>query len=265
MEYQIEELLPITARLIEKYTSKESTSVPYETANMIMEAVIYCIEENRTARQSGVVMPEKMPDAKTMYETGYELVIQNVHLAREIFEQVTVSFEDYGCENYRNTVVNGMPEFFLRYDPKFKPQDHLLTLDYPLLGGNPKRCGIDMILDYLQGIQTEQTFLNCFPHRAVMAVLAETNAEYRELYLDNICEAVLFRALCCMVAGSSLKDLQLSAEDLEEIRFYFKDQDRDQTERKVRQLLMVMMQKMECDTEYFIKVVKDFAFRIRFC
>ena len=43
MEYRLEELLPAAAGLTEKYTSKESSSITYETAQMLMEAVIYCI------------------------------------------------------------------------------------------------------------------------------------------------------------------------------------------------------------------------------
>ena len=45
IHYEMEELLPIVAELAEKYTSKESTSVSYEKANQLMEAVLYCIHQ----------------------------------------------------------------------------------------------------------------------------------------------------------------------------------------------------------------------------
>ena len=45
MEYQMEELLPLVTALTEKFTSKESSSVTYETAQMLMEAVLFCIQE----------------------------------------------------------------------------------------------------------------------------------------------------------------------------------------------------------------------------
>ncbi len=45
MEYQMEELLPLAASLADKYTMGESSSVSYETAQMLMEAVLYCIQE----------------------------------------------------------------------------------------------------------------------------------------------------------------------------------------------------------------------------
>ena len=38
-EFDMEELIPIVAELTEKYTSKESTSVSYDTAKQLMNAV----------------------------------------------------------------------------------------------------------------------------------------------------------------------------------------------------------------------------------
>ena len=44
-ENRMEELLPIVAKLSEKYTGGDSTSVTYETAQELMEAVLYCVRE----------------------------------------------------------------------------------------------------------------------------------------------------------------------------------------------------------------------------
>ena len=45
MHYEIEELIPVVGKLAEKYTSGESTSISYERAELLMEAVLYCIHE----------------------------------------------------------------------------------------------------------------------------------------------------------------------------------------------------------------------------
>ena len=45
MSFDMEELLPIVAQLAEQYTAYESTSVSYERAEVLMSAVIYCIDE----------------------------------------------------------------------------------------------------------------------------------------------------------------------------------------------------------------------------
>ena len=49
INYTMEEMIPIVAKLTEQYTGHESTSVTYETANQLMGAVIYCIREYETA------------------------------------------------------------------------------------------------------------------------------------------------------------------------------------------------------------------------
>ena len=47
MNYEPKELLPIVAELAEKYVGCDSTSISYETAQMLMEGIIYCLEECR--------------------------------------------------------------------------------------------------------------------------------------------------------------------------------------------------------------------------
>lgn len=190
MNYQAKELLPIVTELSEKYTSKESSSIPYHTAQMLMGAVIYCINETIHDNEKAL-LTSKTPSAKAMYEKGYELVIQKVYQAKEIYDDIIRDFEDYGCLHYRDTILNGMPSFFSRYDPRFNPQDHLLTLDYPLMNPNPALTGIDQILYYLTETKKEQCLLKRFPREVVLHKLETISSDYQELYLDNICDAVL--------------------------------------------------------------------------
>ena len=61
MDYKIEQLLPLAAELADRYTSKESTSVTYETAGALMEAVLYCMkecEDEGNASSARAVCPE---------------------------------------------------------------------------------------------------------------------------------------------------------------------------------------------------------------
>jgi hypothetical protein len=44
-KFEIGELLPIVSDLAKKYTSMESSSITYENARMLMESVLYCLEE----------------------------------------------------------------------------------------------------------------------------------------------------------------------------------------------------------------------------
>ena len=58
MEYTMEELFPILGQLAEKYTAFESTSIPYETAEQLTEAVLYCICEAEQVQTNALVQAE---------------------------------------------------------------------------------------------------------------------------------------------------------------------------------------------------------------
>lgn len=200
MEYRMEQLIPIVAELTERYTSKESSSVSYDTAQSLMEAVLYCMDE--CIRDGQAIMdPAHLPEESALYRRGAGLVIQKTYKAKQIYEAILPSFEDYGCINYRDTILKGIPEFFVRYDPVFYPARHLLTLDYPLLNGNPKLLGIDLILEYLKGIWIEMRFLDTFDPNFVRNLLEQESPEYRELCLDNLCSPVLLHAAVRSVTG----------------------------------------------------------------
>lgn len=202
--YAPEELLQAAAWLARRYTAAESSSVPYETAQMLMGAVLYCLREElgAGAEKAGAgtdVSGGRLPDVMTAYRNGYDKVVRKVYEARDIYDSLLEGFEDYGCRNYRDTIWKGMPAFFLRYDARFCPQEHLLTLDYPLLGGVPAGSGAGLILSYLQRIRTEVRILSCFDRQAVIRLLSAVQPEYEELYLDNLCEPVLLAAVLCFL------------------------------------------------------------------
>ncbi len=193
MEYEVEELLPIVKELTEKYTSKESSSVPYETARMLMEAVLYCInefwEEHDNKGEIAALDGSGLPDARLAYEKGRELVVGKVIKAMEVYQEIMEDFQDYGCMNYGDT-MRGMSQFFLRYDVNFCPQDHLLTLDYPCRGRDTDKCGADLIIEYLECILREKKELEMYDTEEVREILEIIRPAYEELFLDNICEAV---------------------------------------------------------------------------
>ena len=259
---EIENLLPLVAELADRYTSRESSSVTYETAAALMEAVLYCIRECEQ-EDAALVTSSAGPDVRALYRRGAQLVIEKTHMAKALYDTIIQDFEDYGCMNYRDTVLKGMPQFFLRYDPVFAPGNHLLTLDYPILCGKPRRtgsdlaagdsfphgdpsphgdssphgapsphsapssftsqplCGIDLILEYLKGIRTEQLFLNQFHPDMVRQLLYRVSPDYKELYLDNICDPVLLYVTGCILSISSANDLLPVQPDLEKLRLMF--------------------------------------------
>ncbi len=190
MNYTMEELLPVVKRLTEKFTGKESTSVTYETAERLMGAVIYCIREYQkaepTANDSSTEVwnqQEKLSAAEA-YDRGYQAVIAKVLAAKKLYEDILVDFNWYGNRALYDTFIEGMPAFFIHYDARFYPQDHILTLDYPILQMSGELCGVDAIYEYLVCIRTEQTFLSGFSPEMVVQMLSQYHPDYRSLFLN---------------------------------------------------------------------------------
>ena len=216
MRYKPEELLPLVKELSWKYTGKASTSITYEAAQQLMKAVLYCIQEYTFGAGKDVPCPGKKVSAREAYELGYELVLKKTQDARECYNQVAEYFDSYGNRAYEETFRKGIPEFFLWYDAKLKPQDHILTLDYPVLGDDVKACGIDRMYEYLWSIDQEQHFLERFPKAYVRTVNRERYPEYEE-YFVNVCQTPLRRILCCMLAEIDLTRTELSKEEYVQI------------------------------------------------
>lgn len=94
------------------------------------------------------------------------------------------------------------------------------------------QCGADRIYSYLSHLCMEKRFLEQFDRQAVCRVLAGVQPDYRELYLDNICEAVLFQAVKCVITDSPVWKLETSGDEKELLGIYFDGDTREQAARK---------------------------------
>ncbi len=203
MNYTMEELVPIVAKLSEKYTSKESTSVTYEQAAKFMEAIIYCIHEMEYQKSNQLVASTETPSAMDAYTRGNTLVKEKVSLTQKKYNRMIPSFQDYGNLAYRDTFCKGIPAFFRVYDTQFSPQDTILTLDYPtLIQADKNKSGIDAIADYVSYIEMEQIFLQKMPVEYIINVLLSYHSDYKGLFI-NIASVVLRDFLSKMMLKST--------------------------------------------------------------
>ena len=229
----ISELLVLVARLTDRYTSKESSSVSYETAQMLMEAVVYTLEHGEEVESVSAVTPDDGAQALSpvdparelslaeRYELGYQNILSKALRTKQQYEQLLPHLETYGCRHYYDTLYSGMREFFRRYDARFQPQNALLLLDYPLLVEDRSLRGIDLIADYLHKIFLENELLTCYPKSAVVDLLRCTCPDYEQGYMGNVCELVLHTSLYCAAARRPILELFLSRYEEEQVRQMF--------------------------------------------
>ena len=221
MRYAMEELITVTGKLVGQYTGNESTSVTYEKAEQLMEAVLYCIHEMEQVNPHCLSTKEKMP-AELAYETGLRYVEEKVKSALDLYNQMLPEFVSYENECLYDTFVRGIPEFFRRYDSRFAPQNTILTLDYPVMKELSGYRGIDKIYEFLRCICAEQSFLNALPGDYVRSVLLKYNRDYRVM-IDNLCEIVYAAVLCRILSGKNLSGQALTRNDYDNLNQYFKN------------------------------------------
>lgn len=214
IEYEMEELIPVVAGLTEQFTSAESSSVSYERARHLMEAVIYCIRECEK-EQALVLTSQKLP-AALAYQTGYDIVKRKVEHAKEAYKSLAAGFCAYGNENYQDTVNKALPGFFRFYDSRFAPQETIITMDYPVLMPMQGLSGIDAVEQYMAYIRLEQQFLHAFPEAYVRDVLKSYRNDYEKQFC-NLCSIMLRHLLGKMLVANSASPDEEPYEVLEEL------------------------------------------------
>lgn len=230
-DFTMEEMLPIVAELTRRYTHWESSSITYEKAQQLMEAVLYCIKHSdKSCMQS----PQKA------YERGYDNIVRLVRAENEQYNKMISSFNAYGNIAYYETVVKGIPSFFLYYDARFEPQNHLLTLDYETLLSVREYEGIDCIQQFLKYIRYEQTFLLEFEEQYVIRTLEKYHEDYQELII-NVCSVVLRNILICLWIGKPIVVNSFTSNQIKELREQLLQLDNSQILRKLEGYLRILI------------------------
>lgn len=263
MDYKMEELLPIVSELAQKYTAHESTSVTYEKAQMLMGAVLYCLDEYSHSCTNSLV--DKNVSVKEQYHIGTNLILEKVESIRKIFNAVSFRFDDFGLKCLYDTVQKGIPQFLKWYDAKFCPQDTILTLDYPLLIDCNSLTGADAVYKYIQAIQIEQSFLSLFDRYYVISVLANYNSEYQDM-LENICGIVLMNTVGHIAVNKPFHDACFLHEEYLELSEIFKEKSISDIENIVKKFIEEMVRRFYKDNadilEYLCCETNNIATRI---
>ena len=103
MNYELEELVPIVARLVEGYTSKASTSITYDRAQQLMRAVLYCIQEGENSGRFTLMTGTEL-SAEKMYEIGTGCVQEKTKETLNLYNGMMALFSSYGNRCLQDTV-----------------------------------------------------------------------------------------------------------------------------------------------------------------
>lgn len=263
MDYQMEELLPIVSELAQKYAGYESTSITYEKAQSLMEAVLFCLSEYNSSAKDSLV--QKDISVKEQYNIGAKLLSEKVENIRKIFNEISFQFEDFGVKCLYDTVQKGIPQFLKWYDIKFCPQNTILTLDYPLLIDCSSLAGADAVYKYIRAIQTEQIFLGRLDRNYVRLILEKYNPEYQNM-IENICSIVLTNIIGHIAIKKSFHEIEFLNEEYLQLSKLFAGKSISDIENVIKTLIQkIVNQFYEGETdmlEYLCHETNNIAVRI---
>ena len=109
MKYKMEELLPIVVGLAESYTAKEGSSITYEKAQQLMEAVIYCIHECELTEPFSLASEDDL-SAQKMYALGVIRVEEKVKETLKRYNEIMTDFSSYENACLYDTIAKGLPQ-----------------------------------------------------------------------------------------------------------------------------------------------------------
>lgn len=183
MGYAMEELAPIACELARRYAGYDSTSIPYERAERLMQGVLYCIRAAERAHPNAMLSSGGFP-ARRAYEMGRSCVKRRAKEALETYNALMADFDSYGNHCLYDTMTRQLPAFFRRYDSVFAPQDAVEGFDYPAGRDLSGEEGIDYVAEYLRCMREEQAYLHSFPRESVLEALLRYDRDYQEAIVN---------------------------------------------------------------------------------
>lgn len=265
--YSEEDILQVLARRVKKYTSNESTSISYDKARQLMGSVLYCLKEGEiTGGEDDKNLSLINMSAQEIFEVGLDKKKKKIEAAKRKYEEVLKSFHFYENLCYCDTIIEGMPEFFKWYDVEFDGENHILTLDYPLMNPVSDRVGIDLIYEYLKRVDIEKRFLNHFAYDKIMEMLQGYDKKHADLII-NLVRLVFRNAIGCLLVEKPIDELLVTKGERELLYHSVYSKEVEELERIISEALIKMMQKEFRNDkgllEYLRKDVRAFAVELK--
>lgn len=217
------ELIELLGKEVERYTNGESSSVPVEKAQELLQSITYSMG---FYLKSIPEMEEKLELLKTkkiaeLFYKGMEAVAELKNKAAQLLEQLQKNHLEIENIAYQDTILNGISPFFHDYNIEYGAHDIPGgSVDYPLLTTDTQLLGVECVYDYLSRLSLENDFLTRFPTAAINRLLKGFHKEAGHM-LINILELVLTNVLGCELLGTELTELNISSSECTWLKKYF--------------------------------------------
>ena len=191
-------MMQILSEEILYYTNGKSNSVSTETAQSLLESMLYCI----TAYLDTLADPSdalQTRDLGELYQKGLALVNQYIEDAKKLLIEVKATRVQTDLIAYNSTIDCDIDQLLKCYNPRFEAQNTTplsatAFIEYPLSKDDMSITGIIYIKNYLTQLKLENEFCAKYSKNHIRSLLfthgAKHHLDYREM-LVNIPELIM--------------------------------------------------------------------------
>lgn len=206
MQAQLWALLVIRTR---KYTMGDSTSVPIETAEELLNSINYCLSlGRRTSTETTALSLNTSIDLEEQFSGGLSVLSRQMKIAKLLTSQANSSMLEFENVYYEGALAQ-VASFFKVYDFRFFAHKNHVDFDYHLCHSVEEKRGIERINLYLSNLKIENNFCECFSIDTAKALLNAYATDFFEQYV-NIYELIANNALALVALKMDVFTLDVS-------------------------------------------------------
>ncbi len=246
------ELWQLLKDLSYRYTMRDSTSLPIETANELLRSAVFCIGQyfKCSGRSLENFAPLKPGIVAKLFESGRQEVLRRVEYGRSLLRTVMDNVLPIRSLCYLDT-LDAIGDFFRQYDVHFMAHKIPCAIDYPLCHPLPELFGIEYILAYLKCLHLENTFCGRFNAHLVLRLLINHWPDY-ELALVNVCDPVFINAMGLCLLEKDVFALDINGQDKDDLRSLYGSWSKEGAEKQVKHALRRLMGLMDLTDDFAV-------------
>lgn len=209
------ELLELLSKEVERYTNDESTSIPVEKAQELLQSITYSIGSYLKSLLDCSVQVKLLQEEKlsTLFLQGMQTVEHRKASAQAQLTRLTQGCLRLDNIAYQDTILTGLPKFFHDYNIEFAAHDTPADIDYPTFILLTDLIGVEYMEEYLRRMCLENDFLSCFSTTVLNQLIRSFDQEASHM-LINLFELTLINALGCKLLDKETKILDIDSQEL---------------------------------------------------
>lgn len=213
------ELVELLANQVERFNNGESSSIRVDKAQGILQSVCYNISaylKSLPEDNSRIEMLRK-ENLKVLFRRGIEEIDALVKEEKALLDKIQQESLILDNIAYKDTIFNGLKDFFHDYEIEYSAQEDCGSIDYPLYMELTDLSGAEYMELYLKRLSVENDFCRLFSKEKVELLLRSYSKDWRDI-LVNIYELVLTNALGCELLEKEVRELNITEDDRNQLQ-----------------------------------------------